>query len=57
MKIKNLKKKIDISRMKFSKFLIGIFTFLLFSSLYQSKKINEKKVKLNDHVWLLNEDD
>ena len=42
---------------KFSKFLIGSFTFLLFSSLYQSKKINEKKVKLNDHVWLLNEDD
>ena len=57
MKIKNFKKKIDISRRKFSKFLIGSFTFLLFSNLYQSKKINEKKVKLNDHVWLLNEDD
>lgn len=57
MKIKNLKKKIDISRRKFSKFLIGSFTILLFSNLYQSKKINEKKVKFNDHVWLLNEDD
>tara|TARA_X000000950_G_C13776210_1_gene603118 strand:- start:25 stop:198 length:174 start_codon:yes stop_codon:yes gene_type:complete len=57
MKIKNYKKKISISRRIFNKILMINFAFLLFSDLSQKSKINEKKVKFNDHVWLLNEND
>tara|TARA_Y100000768_G_scaffold353096_1_gene305143 strand:- start:64 stop:237 length:174 start_codon:yes stop_codon:yes gene_type:complete len=57
MKIKNYKKKISIPRRIFNKILMLNFAFLLFGDLSQKSKINEKKVKLNDHVWLLNEDD
>ena len=58
MKIKNLKKKINLSRRIFNKFLFINFSFLLSSNLFQKKIINKrKKIKFNDHVWLLNEND
>ena len=58
MKIKNLKKKINLSRRMFNKFLFINFSFLLSSNLLQKNKINKrKKIKFNDHVWLLNEND
>ncbi len=58
MKIKILKKKISLSRRIFNKFLIINFSFLLFNNLFQKNKINKrKKIKLNNHIWLLNEND
>lgn len=58
MKIKNLKKKINLSRRIFNKFLFINFSFLLSSNLFQKNIINKrKKIKFNDHVWLLNEND
>jgi len=58
MKIKILKKKISLSRRVFNKFLIINFSFLLSNNLFQKNKINKrKKIKLNNHIWLLNEND
>ncbi len=58
MKIKNLKKRINLSRRIFNKFLFINFSFLLSSNLFQKNIINKrKKIKFNDHVWLLNEND
>tara|TARA_Y100000741_G_scaffold5004_1_gene4216 strand:+ start:631 stop:807 length:177 start_codon:yes stop_codon:yes gene_type:complete len=58
MKIKILKKKISLSRRIFNKFLIINFSFLLSNNLFQKNKINKrKKIKLNNHIWLLNEND
>ena len=58
MKIKILKKKINQSRRIFNKFLFINFSFLLSSNLFQNNKINKrKKIKFNNHVWLLNEND
>ena len=62
MKIKILKKKISLSRRIFNKFLIINFSFLLSNNLFQKNKIKNKinkrkKIKLNNHIWLLNEND
>tara|TARA_B100001758_G_C18330570_1_gene568565 strand:+ start:508 stop:684 length:177 start_codon:yes stop_codon:yes gene_type:complete len=58
MKIKILKKKISLSRRVFNKFLIINFSFLLSNNFFQKNKINKrKKIKLNNHIWLLNEND
>ena len=58
MKIKNLKKKVNLSRRMFNKFLFINFSFLFSTNLFQKNRINKrKKIKFNDHVWLLNEND
>ncbi len=58
MKIKNLKKKVNLSRRIFNKFLLINFSFLFFNNLFQKNIINKrKKIRFNDHVWLLNEND
>jgi len=58
MKIKILKKKISLSRRNFNKFLIINFSFLLSNNFFQKNKISKrKKIKLNNHIWLLNEND
>ncbi len=58
MKIKTLKKKVNLSRRIFNKFLFINFSFLFSNNLFQKNRINKrKKIKLNNHVWLLNEND
>ncbi len=58
MKIKNLKKKVNLSRRMFNKFLLINFSFLFFNNLFQKNITNKrKKIRFNDHVWLLNEND
>ena len=58
MKIKNLKKKVNLSRRIFNKFLLINFSFLFFNNLFQKNITNKrKKIRFNDHVWLLNEND
>ena len=58
MKIKNLKKKVNLSRRMFNKFLLINFSFLFFNNLFQENITNKrKKIRFNDHVWLLNEND
>ena len=58
MKIKNLKKKVNLSRRMFNKFLLINFSFLFFNNFFQKNITNKrKKIRFNDHVWLLNEND